>query len=210
MSVTLSYGDDTWFPGITSASDSLYDVLFSFQNDGVAGSHPSNTGGFYGDNAGIFSGEIYAYADVAAGFAFSAYGDLSYYFSGVSEPNVPGADNHTLYGTLEKLELGGGVDSNGQVVNPFLTITFDTPLVTTALNGHDGSVHDIIWGLMNGSIEGYYQASSGASQEWGGLLAYLDGQLDVNDSVENLGSPLSTSEAAIVGIAEAEDYLLAA
>ncbi|MGO1771219.1 heme acquisition protein HasA [Halomonas sp. H2] len=161
MSISYTY-DENNFPG-EFAVGSLESLLLAFQSDGVDGEHPANTGGFYEDgslSSNPFSGDTYAMALNGGDFAFSATGDITYDFP-----------SHTLHGTLTGLTLGGGLNSDGTVSDDFITFDFNAPLDGDLADGRENAVHDVIWGLMNGSVEGW-DSSSSVSQ--GGLLAVLD------------------------------------
>ena len=198
MSVTIEY-DEVQFPFPYDASSSLRDVLEAFQDEGLEGSHPNNPGGFFGDSDADYGGERYAYSDSSLGYAFSAHGDLVYDFA-----------THTLEGSLSKIELGGGLGANGYVDDPFLVFEFATDIEGDAsTDGRDNLVHDIIWGLMNGSVNGYYDVGGGPS-EHGGLIAALDDlithQDGVDAAVEDIGVPLP---ASATGVPEFSDFDLA-
>ncbi|MGP9551656.1 heme acquisition protein HasA, partial [Halomonas sp. AOP42-D1-22] len=170
------------FPG-TFVTGSLEDLLFTFQEEGVSGEHPANTGGFYAGgslSSDPFSGDTYAMALNGGDFAFSATGDLTYDFP-----------SHTLHGTLETLTLGGGLnDGDGTVADDFITFDFTSPLEGDLADGRENAVHDVIWGLMNGSVEGW-DSSTSVSQ--GGLLAEL-GDAILDDTIPASVTGVSTSE----------------
>lgn len=188
MSISYEYDEDR-FPG-EFVSGTLEELLLEFQEEGVAGEHPDNEGGFYENgspSSDLFSGDTYAFSLDGGDFAFSATGDLAYSF-------VP---SHVLYGTLETLTLGGGLNSDGTVADPFITFTFDEPLVGTEAEGRENVVHDVIWGLMNGSVEGYDDSAGTGTQ--GGLLAVLEDAGILDDAIP----------ASVTGVAEAGDFDLA-
>lgn len=195
MTASISQYDEDYFPSFTSADDLLRDVLLEFQNSGVAGEHTGvpNEGGFFGGDS--FNGSAYGYTSATVdGYAFLATGDLHYYFPPFNGSVGDGPTSHTLWGTLESITLGAGI-SNGTVVNPFITFTFDQPLVGDIADGRANVVHDIIWGLMNGSVSGASDSLGTISQ--GGLIAALEANgLDVDVSVADLvgASTLSDSE----------------
>ncbi|MBE0398740.1 MAG: heme acquisition protein HasA [Halomonas sp.] len=194
MSVTIGYDEDQ-FPLPFDASSSLRDVLEEFQDSGLEGSHPNNTGGFFGSSSAAYGGERYAYSD-SSGYAFSAHGDLVYDFA-----------THTLEGSLSKIELGGGLGANGYVSDPFLVFDFATNIEgDAATEGRDNLVHDVLWGLMNGSVNGYYESGGGPS-EHGGLIALLDDLITdsngVDAAVEDIGSALPS---LLVGIADTSEF----
>ncbi|MGP9552144.1 MULTISPECIES: heme acquisition protein HasA, partial [unclassified Halomonas] len=168
MSISYEYGDtslDTLFPSFDGSS--LGALLQYFDdNQGVEGEHNNgnpggiNTGGFFTDGVGSgLAGDTYAMANNDGAFAFSATGNLSYNFA-----------DHALTGTLESLTLGADLN-NGEIVNDFITFTFDDPIVASH-DGRGNEVHDIIWGLMNGSVEGADDSAGTGTN--GGLLAVLD------------------------------------
>ncbi|MGJ8516434.1 heme acquisition protein HasA [Carnimonas bestiolae] len=184
MSASIAYDGATLPNGLT-LDDSLKAVLQAFQQSGLEGSHPNNTGGFQGGD--MFSGSSYSYADSELGFAFKAEGDLHYYFPPISGPsqgdNIPA---HTLWGEIDSITLGGGLNGNGsEVIDPLFTIDFSTPIEGALDEGRANDVHDIVYGLMNGSVEGY------GDDNHGGLLAALQDQ----------GVNLDASVADVVGIA---------
>lgn len=181
MSVTIHYSsNDSTYPAPYDWTDTLSDVLTAWKNNGVSGTHPVNTGGFFGDNglpSGL-SGTTYGYT-TNNGYAFSVYGDLSYDIS-----------THILGGDITSISFGGGLAAGGKVNNPFLTITFD-PEIT-----NDTTVHNVVWGLMNADISA--------------LVSVLENDygVDLTDTIAELGSPYPAS--TLVGVSEVEDVLLAA
>ncbi|MBO1112228.1 heme acquisition protein HasA [Bordetella petrii] len=193
MSATISAYDEDNFPFGYSADDSVRDVLLEFQNSGVAGEHTGgpNEGGFFGGNA--FNGTSYGFTSTTVdGYAFLATGDLHYYFPPFNGSVGDGPTAHTLWGTLESITLGSGITSSGAVVDPFVTFTFDDPLYGDIADGRTNVVHDIIWGLMNGSVTGASDSAGTISQ--GGLIAALeDNGLDVDQAFADLvGSSAAT------------------
>ena len=184
MSISYAY-DETYFPN-TFTTGTLEGLLLAFENDGAGGEHNDdnpggiNTGGFFtnGVPSGL-AGDTYAMANNDDAFAFSATGSLSYNFAA-----------HSLTGTLESITLGAGL-SNGEVVNDFITFTFDDPIVASH-NGRGNEVHDIIWGLMNGSVEGADDSAGTGTN--GGLLAVLDDAGLLGDAIPASVTGVSTSE----------------
>lgn len=195
MTATIPFYDEDVFPGGLDVSDTLRDVLYEWQNNGLAGSHPANTGGFF---PGPFSGTSYSYGDATLGYSFQVTGDLNYYFAGVSEPTVPGATNHTLYGEIDTITIGAGLDDvTGEVTTPLFTFTFDDPLEGDLLDGRTNVVHDVIWGLMNGSVTGATDSLGTISP--GGLIAALeDNGLDVDLSVADLTGSSFLAESELL------------
>jgi len=181
MAITYSYNATNFSDEF--AGGTLEDLLLDFQKSGVPGEHPVNTGGFYTNgSSSIFSGDTYAFANTASDFAFSAVGDLGYDFA-----------QRAVYGTLQQLTLGGGLNDNGTVSSPLITFDFGTtPLTATASQGRDNAVHDVIWGLMNGSVEGATDRAGTPND--GGLLAVLDAAGLSDDIITTAGSSFSESE----------------
>lgn len=188
MAISYTY-DENYFPG-TFVSGSLESLLLTFQSEGVSGEHPANTGGFYQNgslSSNPFAGDTYAMALDGGDFAFSATGSLSYNFG-----------DHALTGTLETLTLGGGLNSDGTVADDFITFTFDDP-ITASHDGRGNEVHDIIWGLMNGSVEGANDSAGTGTN--GGLLAVLDDAGLLGDAIP----------ASVTGVSASDfDFALAA
>lgn len=182
MAISYSY-DANEFPLGFSSGGTLESLLLAYQDTGVPGEHPTNTGGFYTNGvASGLSGDTYAMSLGDGSFSFSAVGTLSYNFS-----------SHSLYGTLQQVTLGGGLNTNGTVSSPLITFDFgNTPLTATAAEGRDNAVHDVIWGLMNGSIEGATDSASTPND--GGLLAVLEAAGLTDDIITTAGSSLSESE----------------
>lgn len=217
LNATICYSeDDDTYPALFDWTDSLKDVLTEWTTNGIADTHPDpNTGGFYtGGSPSGLSGDTYGFS-IGGSYAFSVCGDLSYYFpplSGPADPNAP--HNHTLYGHINKISFGGALDDDGTVIDPFLVICFDDPLYGDLEDGHENLVHDVIWGLMNASLEGYPTSQVPISQ--GGLLAVLDDYgINVNSSIASLGDPYGEDcdcgcDPELLGIPEYDDYLLAA
>ncbi|MEI2417010.1 heme acquisition protein HasA [Orrella sp. JC864] len=194
MSAYISDYDEVWFPDGTSADNDLRTVLTAFEENGVAGEHTDvpNFGGFFGGDG--FNGSSYGYTSTLVdGFAFLATGDLHYYFPPFNGAPNPDYTPHTLHGTLTSITLGAGVDQAGNVVDPFITFTFDDPLVGNLADGRENVVHDIIWGLMNGSVSGADDSAGTGTQ--GGLLAALQAnglQLDGVSIADLVGGALAT------------------
>ncbi|SDH21087.1 heme acquisition protein HasA [Pseudomonas flavescens] len=185
MAISYSYEAENFPVGFTSGG-TLEDLLLVYQQDGVAGEHPANTGGFYTNGvASGLSGDTYAMSLNDGNFSFSAVGSLTYNFS-----------SHALYGTLQQVTLGGGLNADGTVSTPLITFDFGTtPLTATAAEGRDNAVHDVIWGLMNGSVEG--ATDSAGTPNDGGLLAVLDAAGLSDDIITTTGSS-SFSESELL------------
>ncbi|ANF58972.1 heme acquisition protein HasA [Halotalea alkalilenta] len=192
MAASISSYDENWFPDGTGLNDSLYDVLIAFQNNGLEGSHPNNTGGFYG--GGSFSGTSYSYVDASLGFAFQATGDLNYYFPPLNGNVGDGPTSHTLWGSIDSITLGGGLNSDGSVADAFITFTFDEAITGDVSEGRTNDVHDVIWGLMNGSVVGA-DDSIGTGTNGGLVQALIDNGLDVDASIASLVGTASATDA---------------
>ncbi|RIA46207.1 heme acquisition protein HasA [Hephaestia caeni] len=186
-SVCITY-DDANFPlddffVQTTVNNTLREILYAWQDNGLAGSHPITTGGFSGSVPGgnpTFSGTQYTYSIGGSGTSFHVTGELYYYFAGVSQPAVPGATDHTLYGRIDSITIGAGTDSGG-VTDQAITFDFSCdPIYGALLDGRTNDVHDAIWGLMNGSVTG---ATDGLlTVSTGGLIDRLeDRDIDVDD-----------------------------
>lgn len=86
-----------------------------------------NAGGFFGGN--MFNGTEYAYTSkTVANYAFVAEGDIHYFFPPFSGHAGDGPTAHTVWGELDSITLGAGVDKAGHVVDPLITFTFDAPI----------------------------------------------------------------------------------
>ncbi|MFY2840849.1 heme acquisition protein HasA [Achromobacter ruhlandii] len=201
MSAQVSFIDISHLPtGITTES-SLELMLDAFQNGGVAGEHTSvpNKGGFFGGNA--FNGTDYGYVSkTVANYAFVASGDLHYFFPPYSGHAGDGPTAHTVWGSLDSITLGGGLDGAGHVVDPLITFAFDQPIEGDVADGRGNEVHDIVWGLMNGSVVGTPDKISHITN--GGLV----------DALEQNGMDMHTSIADLVAhnFATETDLALAA
>lgn len=206
MSAHISYNADTLkhFTQPASPSDSLHAVLEDFDNSAVRGEHirDFNFGSFHG-GATPFEGTSYSFesreapkqGDGTHGYAFEANGNLHYDFS-----------HHTLYGELDSVELGAKLDSSGHVNDPGLTIRFDQPLTANYSEGSANPVHQVVWGLMNGSVDG--SQNNGQPLDNSGLVAALSHEgIDLNASLESVGHAVGM--AGIAAQTES-DYSLAA
>ncbi|MCD9030776.1 heme acquisition protein HasA [Luteimonas sp. Y-2-2-4F] len=199
MSAYVTQYNETLFPeGGYTVNDPLFDVLRAFDDSGVAGEHTGvpNYGGFWGGDA--FSGTSYGFTSATVdGYAFVATGNLTYDFP-----------THTLWGSLESITLGAGVTSTGEVVSPFLTIEFDAALQGTLAEGRANVVHDVLWGLMNGSVDGASDSAGTVSP--GGLIAALEDQgVTAGTTVADLYVPGAADLVGDFAVTETE-YALAA
>ncbi|OLU29457.1 hypothetical protein BVH03_10270 [Pseudomonas sp. PA15(2017)] len=184
MSITYTFNSTEYSSDFIGQS--LEALLLDFETNGAAGEHDSgnpggiNTGGFY--TAGVASGlagDTYAQSN-GEGFAFSAYGSLSYNFAA-----------HSLTGTVQSISLGSYLNTDGTVGDPFITFNFDS-LTSGTETGRDNAVHDVIWGLMNGSVQGA-EDSAGTVND-GGLLALLDAAGLSDDIITTGSASFSESE----------------
>ncbi len=201
LNATICYSEnDTLYPHGYSYEDSLKEVLEAWADEGVPGTHPGNTGGFFtNDMPSGFSGDTYGFT-TGNGYAISVYGSITYDFP-----------THVLSGTVDAISFGGGLDLVGNVVDPFLTINFDDPLVSAIGDTGQYSVHDVIWGLMNSSLEGYPSGLHG-TPGYGGLFAVLEDiyGIDIeNTAIEDLPNAVAC-DSELLGIPEFDEYLLAA
>lgn len=186
MSVSISFIDESHLPKNISMEDSLESLLVGFQNDGVEGEHTAakNTGGFAG--GGAFNGTSYSYASSkVTHYAFVATGDLNYYFPTHSGPVVTGATPHTIWGDLDSITLSGGANA-GHAVDPLITFTFDAPIHGDLLEGRTNDVHDIVWGLMNGHVDGFDDARAGVMSHGGLFGALVQNDMDISMSIADL------------------------
>ncbi|WP_437879644.1 heme acquisition protein HasA [Pseudomonas sp. LRF_L74] len=184
MSITYTFNSTEYSDDFIGQS--LRTLLLDFETNGAAGEHDDNnpgginTGGFYNNGvASGLSGDTYSQAN-GEGFAFSAYGSLSYNFSA-----------HSLTGTVESISLGSYLNTDGTVGDPFITFNFDD-LTSGSETGRDNAVHDVIWGLMNGSVQGA-EDSAGTVND-GGLLALLDAAGISSDILTSGSSSFTESE----------------
>lgn len=70
-------------------------------------------------------------------------------------------------------------------MDPLITFTFDQPVVGDVSEGRANDTHDVIWGLMNGSVSGADDRLGSGTH--GGLLTALETNgLDVDMSIADL------------------------
>ncbi len=172
MTAFISYIDDHL--SAATMEGSLREMLLAFQSKGVEGEHTNmpNAGGFFGGN--MFNGTEYAYTSkTVANYAFVAEGDIHYFFPPFSGHAGDGPTAHTVWGELGSITLGAGVDKAGHVVDPLITFTFDAPIFGDVSEGRGNDVHDIVWGLMNGHVDGGAVDKLGTVSN-GGLLGALE------------------------------------
>ncbi|MFP6847647.1 MAG: heme acquisition protein HasA [Pseudomonas sp.] len=159
-----------------------------------------NTGGFY---PGSLSGTQYALSSPNSDAGFIAGGSLTY--SLFADPA------HTVYGSLDSISLGTDVAENasGFYFAPgFEEVSFDGLGLSSLLSeGHDGVVHEVIYGLMSGDATALDTALDGILAAYG---VDTDDTFDVVAAALASG-PLSVSPAEAVGVqTPVEDYALAA
>jgi heme acquisition protein HasA len=172
MSVTYTFNYDYAPADYTSSSDqSLGNLLDTFDATGadVVEHDEDNTGGFFTDGSDTttsFQGDTYAGTSTAtANYSYSIY---------AGEDNTLSYDfyTHTVYGTIESITIGSGLNEDGTVQYELLTLDFsDDPITGTLEEGRTNDVHDIVWGLMNSSTTGATDSSGTESN--GGLQGYL-------------------------------------
>lgn len=176
----------------------------------------SNSGGFYG--GGPFDGTQYAINGVNPVSAILAEGDLTYSFMT--------APAHTLYGDLDSVTLGDGLDGGDasgpyEIDDPFLT--FDGLGLSTDVNDltvtDRGIVHDVIYGLMSGdptelgkAVAGIFDTLLGVTDSWSSsssvfstaTLCDLDGD---SDGIVTEAEIIAYAAANPVGVPEFFDDL---
>lgn len=149
----------------------------------------ANSGGFYG---GSLSGSQYAISSTANQVtAFVAGGNLTYTL--FEEPA------HTLYGQLDSLSFGDGL--SGGDTSPYSIQVPDVSFGGLDLSslrgeGHDGVVHQVVYGLMSGDTGVLETALNGILDDYG---------LSVNSTFDQVAA------ATAVGVQHADSpELLAA
>ncbi len=179
MSFSINYNSDV-------SSDTISAYLASFASafgdvDHTNGNvDDSNSGGFYG--GGFFDGTQYGITSTANDIsAVLAEGDLNYTF--FTSPA------HTLYGDLDTVTLGdsllGGSDTAYSIDE--VGASFDgLDLSSASSEGHSGTVHQVIYGLMEGDVDPLEAA----------LADIFDGILSVTDSQSNAASIFNTATFA--------------
>jgi len=179
MSFSINYNSDV-------SSDTISAYLASFASafgdvDHTNGNvDDNNSGGFYG--GGFFDGTQYGITSTANDIsAVLAEGDLNYTF--FTSPA------HTLYGDLDTVTLGdsllGGSDTAYSIDE--VGASFDgLDLSSASSEGHSGTVHQVIYGLMEGDVDPLEAA----------LADIFDGILSVTDSQSNAASIFNTATFA--------------
>jgi heme acquisition protein HasA len=120
----------------------------------------SNSGGFYG---GSLSGSQYAVTSTANNVtSFVAGGNLTY--------TLFNAPAHTLYGQLDSLSFGDGLNGGGST--PYNIQVPDVSfgglnLSSLQAQGHDGVVHQVVYGLMSGDTGALETALNGILDDYG-------------------------------------------
>ncbi|MGP2763450.1 heme acquisition protein HasA [Serratia marcescens] len=149
----------------------------------------SNSGGFYG---GSLSGSQYAVTSTANNItSFVAGGNLTY--------TLFNAPAHTLYGQLDSLSFGDGLNGGGST--PYNIQVPDVSfgglnLSSLQAQGHDGVVHQVVYGLMSGDTGALETALNGILDDYG---------LSVNSTFDQVAA------ATAVGVQHADSpELLAA
>jgi heme acquisition protein HasA len=170
MSVTYTFNYDYAPTDYKSSSDqSLGNLLDTFDATGadVLEHGEDNPGGFFtdGQSTGL-SGQYYAGTSTTTtnySYSINAGEGNSLYYDITS---------HTLYGTIESITIGSGLNGDGTVTNELLTLDFsDDPITGTLEEGRTNDVHDVVWGLMNSSTTGASDSAGTVSN--GGLQGYL-------------------------------------
>lgn len=216
MSFSINYDPTALSQSIWDSLEAFADV-FGDVNHTNGNVDENNIGGFYG--GGFFDGTQYGITstdnDVSA---ILAEGDLTYSF--VTDPA------HTLYGDLDSVILGDGLDGGDasgpyEIDVPFLSFN-GLGLSSDITEGHAGVVHKVVYGLMSGdptelgkAVAGLFDGLLNVTDSWGdstsvfntATLSDLDGN---NDGVVTEVEIIGYAAANLVGIPEFDDYLLAA
>jgi heme acquisition protein HasA len=198
MTATITDWDEDNFPVDddliqTTVDNTIREILYAWQDNGLSGSHPNlATGVFYtnGVPSGL-SGDTFVYSIGGQNSSVTVTGNLTYQFT----PGVPASETHILYGSISSVTIGAGTDAGGNITSPAVTFSFSTPIVGTEAEGRGNDVHDVVWGLMNGSVDGATDSIGTPTQ--GGLIHALEENgLDVDQVfADAVGlSPLSESE----------------
>lgn len=183
MTVEVTYDVDNLPPGTTDDS-SIKEILDAYDSAVEQGSHSAIYGTFGG--GGAFDGTSYTYYDPSTGYSFEVDGNLNYYFPPLNGSEGQGPQEHTLWGELDSVTLGSGETSGNKVANPFITFDFEPGITGDVSEGRSNDVHDVIWGLMNGSTEG--ATDSAGTQTHGGLQNALTAEgLDLNAPLSSGG-----------------------
>ena len=181
MSFSINYNSNV-------SSDTISAYLASFASAFGDVGHTNgnvddnNSGGFYG--GGFFDGTQYGITSTAnETSAVLAEGDLNYTF--FTSPA------HTLYGDLDTVTLGDSLQG-GSLFGTAYSIadvgaSFDgLDLSSASSEGHSGTVHQVIYGLMEGDVDPLEAA----------LADIFDGILSVTDSLSNAASIFNTATFA--------------
>jgi heme acquisition protein HasA len=158
MAFSVNY--DSYF-GSYSIHDYLteWSATFGDVNHTNGNVDSSNTGGFYG---GSLSGSQYAITSTANNItSFVAEGNLTYTL--FADPA------HTLYGTVDSLSFGDGLQGGSS--SPYniqaLDVSFSgLDLSSAQAEGHDGVVHEVVYGLMSGDTSALETALNGILDQY--------------------------------------------
>lgn len=158
MAFSVNY--DSYF-GSYSIHDYLteWSATFGDVNHTNGNVDSSNTGGFYG---GSLSGSQYAITSTANNItSLVAEGNVTYTL--FADPA------HTLYGTVDSLSFGDGLQ--GGASSPYniqaLDVSFSgLDLSSAQAEGHEGVVHEVIYGLMSGSTSALETALNGILEQY--------------------------------------------
>lgn len=158
-----------------------------------------NTGGFY---PGQLSGSQYAVGSLESTAGVVINGDLTYTL--FAEPA------HTLYGTIDTIQLGTGLSAKGPYTLESVEVSFEglgEYLASAKAEGHDGIVHQVVYGLMSGDSTALTGALDTILADYG---LSTDNTFDEIAAVLNSADPI-VADATAVGVAEVvEDYAIAA
>lgn len=200
MSISISYATDyaDW-----TISDYLADWSAYFgdvnHREGEVVEGGDNTGGFY---PGYLSGTQYAIGSTESAAGLIVDGSLAY--------SLFVSPSHTMYGTIDSIQLGTGLSATGPYTLESVEVTFEglsDYLVSALSEGHEGIVHQIIYGLMSGDASALESALDTILADYGVSTA------NTFDEVAAALSAADTlvAEATAVGVSDiVEDYAIAA
>lgn len=158
-----------------------------------------NTGGFY---PGFLSGSQYAVGSLESQAGVVIDGKLAY--------TLFANPAHTLYGTIDSVELGTGLSAKGPYTLESVEVSFEglgEYLTSAKAEGHDGIVHQVVYGLMSGDSTALTSALDTILADYG---------LSADNTFDEIAAVLSSADSVVadattVGVAEAvEDYAIAA
>ncbi|MEC5344548.1 heme acquisition protein HasA [Brenneria populi] len=212
MSFSITYDVNNTEVSSYSISEYLdaWSAEFGDVNHTVGNVTENNTGGFYGGTT--TSGTQYAITSTNNDYsALIAEGDLTYTLF-----NDPA---HTLYGTLDSVSLGDGLQGGGSTGTEYYLdapqVSFDGLDITSDISeGQSGAVHQIVYGLMSGDVTPLNDALSSifdnldASSAFDASFAALDG--DSDGTITEAEITAYADAVTTTGVADTSAELLAA